>query len=731
MVQTIPRPRLLAALRDRLLASPAVAILGARQVGKTTIARELMGAWPRPSEHFDLEKLRDRQALTLAPERVLSGCRGLVVLDEVQRMPHIFEILRPLCDDPDRKAVFALLGSASPDLVRGVSETLAGRIRFVGMGGFSLLEVGPHGADRLWLRGGFPRAFLADSPADWVDWMDSFTRTFVERDIPGITPGVSTEAVGRCWRMMAHLSGQRWNAAEVARSLDVRAPTANRYRDLLVGTYMVRLLPAWSENIAKRVMKSPKVYLRDSGMLHYLLGLESMRELAGHPRYGASWEGFALEQVLLAHGDRESYYYATKRGAELDLLLRRRGRHWGFEFKASETPRVTKSMHVVLRDLKLEHLWVVYPGPGEYPMHDRITALPLARVHELDLNPRPARRLTSHRASHSKSAGVLKYVLYVDGPSDLALLRALAERLGHPAADVWDDRANAFYLRDLRPSQGAAQVGPGAGSGHGSRSGGSRFALTPAQHFRALRRDDPNLRGLAVLDMGTRPRREVEEDGLLTVWWCRGKVERRLLRSEVLGIYAATRYFNRPVIDRIEDELLDVTYSVHPDGGRFLDDPERVERSPSEFVKEFFGRLADRIGDESLLPRGDLHRLVRSMDRRDIPSEVPRVLDLLDTLFRRARRDQKCPVTGGPAAIGRESDRHVFVVRADWAEGTYRITGQALALIEEGSPGDRMRDCIVEALRRKWEAGVGRPVVDSALVETCSRRSIARRHQQW
>ena len=721
MVQTIPRPRLLAALRDRLLASPAVAILGARQVGKTTIARELMDAWPRPFEHFDLERPRDRQALTLAPERVLSGCRGLVVLDEVQRMPRIFEILRPLCDDPDRKVVFALLGSASPDLVKGVSETLAGRVRFVGMGGLSLLEVGSRGADRLWLRGGFPRAFLADSPADWVDWMDSFTRTFVERDIPGITPGVSTEAVGRCWRMMAHLSGQRWNAAEVARSLDVRAPTANRYRDLLVGTFMVRLLPAWSENIAKRVMKSPKVYLRDSGMLHYLLGLESMRDLAGHPRYGASWEGFALEQVLLAHGDRESYYYATKRGAELDLLLRRRGRHWGFEFKASETPRVTKSMHTVLRDLELEHLWVVYPGPSEYPMHDRITALPLARVHELDLNPRPARRLTSHRASHSKSAGVLKYVLYVDGPSDVALLRALAERLGHPAADVWDDQANAFYLRDLRRSPGATQATPGAGSGRGARSRKSRFALTPAQHFRALRRDDPNLRGLAILDMGTGPRQEVEENGLLTVWWCRGEVERHLLRSEVLGIYAATRYFNRPVIDRIEDELLDVTYSVHPDGGRFLDDSERVERSPSEFVSEFFRRLADRIGDESLLPRGDLHRLVRSMDRRDIPSEVSRVLDLLDSVFRRARRDQKCPVTGGPAAIARESDRHVFVVRADWAEGLYRITGQALALIEEGSPGARTRDCIVEALRRQWEAGVDGPVVDSALVESCLR----------
>ena len=721
MAQTIPRPRLLAALRDRLLASPAVVILGARQVGKTTIARELMDAWPRPSEHFDLERPRDRQALTLAPERVLSGCRGLVVLDEVQRLPELFEILRPLCDDPNRKAVFALLGSASPHLVKGVSETLAGRIRFVRMGGFSLLEVGSQGTDRLWLRGGFPRAFLADSPADWLDWMDSFTQTFVERDIPGITRGVSTEAVGRCWRMMAHLHGQRWNSAEVARSLDVRAPTANRYRDLLVGTFMVRLLPAWSENIAKRVMKSPKVYLRDSGMLHYLLGVESTRDLAGHPRYGASWEGFALEQVLLAHGDREAYYYATKRGAELDLLLRRHGRHWGFEFKASETPRVTKSMHTVRRDLALQHLWVVYPGPSEYPMHDHITALPLARMHELDLTPRTARRLTSHRASHSKSAGVMKYVLYVDGPSDLSLLRALAERLGHPVAEVWDDQANAFYLRDLRQDAGAAQADPDTGLGRGSRSGRTRFALTPAQHFRALRRDDPGLRGLAILDMGTKPREEVEEDGLVTGWWRREEIERHLLKSEVLGIYAASRYFNRPVIDRIEDELLDVTHSVHPEGGRFLDDSGPVERSPSEFVREFFRRLADRIGQESLLPRGDLHRLVRSMDKRDIPSEVPRILDLLDSLFRHARRGQTCPVTGGPAAIRREQDRHVFVVTADWADGPYRITGQALATLENMGLDARMTDHIVEALRRRWDAGVDLPTVNEKLVESCPR----------
>jgi len=377
-------------------------------------------------------------------------------------------------------------------------------------------------------------------------------------------------------------------------------------------------------------------------------------------------------------------------------------------------------MHRVLRELEWQLLGVGYPGATEHPMHDRITALPLARVHELDLNPRPARRLTSHRASHSKSAGVLKYVLYVDGPSDLFLLRALAKRLGHPAAEVWDDETNAFYLRDLRQSPDSAPADADAGSGRARRSGRTRFALTPAEHFRALRRDDPNLRGLAILDMGAEPRQDAEEDGLLTAWWRRGEVEKHLLRSEVLGIYAASRYFNRPVIERIEDELLDVTYSVHPEGGRFLDDPERVKRSPSEFVREFFRRLADRIGDDSLLPRGDLHRLVRSMDKKDIPSEVPHVLDLLDSLFRDTRSAQKCPITGGPAAIRRERDHHVLVVKADWAEGPYRITGQALAFIKTLGPDTRTRNCIVDTLRRQWDAGVDLPLIDHDLVELCS-----------
>ena len=323
----------------------------------------------------------------MTPERVLLNSEGLVVLDEVQRMPTLFEVLRPICDSTERKAVFLLLGSASLDLVKGVSETLAGRVVFVDMGGLSLTEVGRANLDRLWLRGGFPRAYLASSSASWKRWMQSYTRTFVEQDIPSLSPRVSAAAVGRFWRMLAHFHGQTWNASELARSMDARPNTVNRYRDLLAGAFMIRLLPPWFENLGKRLVKSPKVYLRDSGMLHFLLGLEEMSDLVVHPRYGASWEGFALEQTLLAHGEHQAYFYATQRGAELDLLLLRRGLRWGFEFKCTDAPRTSKSMHVVLQDLGLEHLWVVYPGDLEYPLTERITAMPLNRVSEVSLVP--------------------------------------------------------------------------------------------------------------------------------------------------------------------------------------------------------------------------------------------------------------------------------------------------------------------------------------------------------
>ena len=389
MQQSLARLGPLEAAVEGLSEVPAVALLGARQVGKTTLAAQVALAWNGPSTVFDLEVTATREALSATPERVLRECEGLVVLDEVQRMPGLFEVLRPICDAPDRKAVFLLLGSASWDLIKGISETLAGRILFVDIGGFSLAEVGPEEQDRLWMRGGFPRAYLARSSAAWTRWMGSFTRTFLERDVPGLGSRVSPAALGRFWRMLAHYHGQTWNAAELARSMDVSVTAVNHYRDLLAGTFMIRVLSPWFENLGKRIVKSPKVFLRDSGILHFLLGLEDRRDLPLHPRYGASWEGFALEQTLLAHGERDAFFYATQRGAELDLLLLRHGRRWGFAFKCTDAPRTTKSMHVVTKDLGLEHLWVLYPGDQEYPLADAMTALPLKNIHTLQLRPAP------------------------------------------------------------------------------------------------------------------------------------------------------------------------------------------------------------------------------------------------------------------------------------------------------------------------------------------------------
>lgn len=389
--ERVRRDALLAAARQALSESPVAALLGARQVGKTTLAREIAAGWGGPTTRFDLERPADREALTATPDRLLREQEGLVVLDGIQRLTALFEVLRPVCDDPARRAVYLLLGGASPDLARGVSETLAGRIQFVSLGGLSLGEVGPERLTRLWLRGGFPRAFLAESDGARTRWMDTFTATLLERDLPLLAGARPAPALSRLWRMLAHYHGQTWNAAELARSLDSSPATVNRYRDLLAGAFLLRVLPPWFENLGKRLVKSPKIYFRDSGILHHLLEIEDFAELALHPRYGASWEGFALEQTLAAHGERRAFYYRTQRGAELDLLLFRRGRRWGFEFKCTDAPKTTKSMHVVTKDLDLEHLFVVYPGDAEYPLTDRITALPLTRIAHLDFHSPAAR----------------------------------------------------------------------------------------------------------------------------------------------------------------------------------------------------------------------------------------------------------------------------------------------------------------------------------------------------
>lgn len=384
MQQIIVRPRLLDATLWRLSQLPVTALLGARQVGKTTLARQIVAAWKGPAAVYDLEVPAEREALRATPERLLRRGEGLVVIDEVQRVPELFEILRPICDDPGRKAVFLLLGSASWDLIRSVSETLAGRISFIDVSGFSLDEVGAENQDRLWIRGSFPLAYLAETDAACTLWMESFARTFLERDVRGLGSRVSPEALGRFWTMLAHLHSQTWNASALGRSMGVGVNAVNRYRDLLAGTFMIRVLQPWFENVGKRVVKAPKVYLRDSGVLHHLLGLESMDELVRHPVYGPSWEGFALEQTLAAFGPRQAYFWRTHRGAELDLMLLRGGRRWGFEFKCADAPRTTRSMHTVSTDLGLDHLWVVYPGDLEYTMTEKITAIPLGKIREIE-----------------------------------------------------------------------------------------------------------------------------------------------------------------------------------------------------------------------------------------------------------------------------------------------------------------------------------------------------------
>ena len=379
MTQNIPRQRLLNQGASCLRSSPVTVLLGARQVGKTTLA-QMVSAVREDVRFFDLERAAGREALTHTPELTLGDCSGLVVIDEIQRLPFLFEVLRPLCDFSERRATYLLLGSASPDLVRGVSETLAGRALFVRIPGFAIDEIGEGNQDRLWLQGGFPRSYLCETPGEARRWLESFVQTFLERDIPQLGLRIPSETLRRFWVMMAHYHGQVWNASELGRSLSVSPATANHYRDILAGTFVIRVLPPWFENLGKRQTKSPKVYLRDSGLLHWLLGIDSIQALRSHPRYGASWEGFALEQVLSLSGERDSYYWRTQRGAELDLLLMRGGRRYGFEFKCTDAPAVTKSMHIALQDLGLERIWVVYPGAERYPMHERIEAMPLRQI---------------------------------------------------------------------------------------------------------------------------------------------------------------------------------------------------------------------------------------------------------------------------------------------------------------------------------------------------------------
>lgn len=367
-------------LEQGLDANSIVALLGPRQCGKTTLARRV--AEGRKAVFFDLEKPSDRARLA-DPELALSHLTGLVVIDEIQRLPDLFPVLRPLADRTGRPATFLLLGSASPEIVKGVSESLAGRIGFVDLGGFTLQEVGVGHLRTLWQRGSFPRSYLARNEAESVAWREDFVRTFLERDLPQLGIRVPSDTLRRFWMMVAHYHGELWNASEMGRSLGMSETAVRRHLDILTGAYMIRQLPPWWENLGKRQYKSPKIYLRDSGLFHRLLAIDSAGQLETHPKLGASWEGFALEQVLARVGDRQAFFWRTHAGAELDLLFFRGGRRYGVEFKFSSAPAMTKSLYAALADLKLERAWIVHSGDTTFPIHDRVEALSIRDLERL------------------------------------------------------------------------------------------------------------------------------------------------------------------------------------------------------------------------------------------------------------------------------------------------------------------------------------------------------------
>jgi hypothetical protein len=341
-----------------------------------------MFAKNRAATYFDLESQLDSNRLQ-NPELMLGSLRGLVIIDEIQVMPALFKVMRVLADRPKNKARFLILGSASPDLIKNVSETMAGRVEFIELSGFGLQETGSGSSDKVWLRGGFPRSFLARTDGDSLAWREGFIQTFLVRDIPQLGISIPPPAMRRFWTMLAHYHGQTWNASELGRSLDLSDKTVRSYLDILTGTLMVRQLQPWYENISKRQVKAPRIYLRDTGILHALLNLPDFKTLYGYSRLGASWEGFAIEQILQIIKPPQAFYWAAHSGAELDLFFILKGRRYGIECKFSEAPKITKSMNQALESLKLAHLWVIHPGNHPYPLSEQISAWPMKNIESL------------------------------------------------------------------------------------------------------------------------------------------------------------------------------------------------------------------------------------------------------------------------------------------------------------------------------------------------------------
>jgi predicted AAA+ superfamily ATPase len=364
-------------VRHALRRSAVVALLGPRQCGKTTLARGFVA--PESLNYFDLEDPASLARLD-EPDTALRLLKKVVVIDEVQRRPELFPVLRVLADRRPLPARFLTLGSVSPDLLRQSSETLAGRLETLPLEGFRLADLGASAQGRHWLRGGFPRAYTPRLEADSLSWRRQFLQTFIERDLPQWGIRIPAVAVRRFWNMLAHYHGQTWNAAELARALAVNESTVRHYLDLLTGVFMVRQLQPWHENLGKRQVKAPKVYVRDSGLLHTLLGITNQRDLEYHPKVGASWEGYAVEEIIKALQPDESYYWATYNRAELDLLLFKKGRRIGVECKRTDAPTLTPSMRIALADLKLDHLYVAYPGTKAYKLAGNVDVMPLAKL---------------------------------------------------------------------------------------------------------------------------------------------------------------------------------------------------------------------------------------------------------------------------------------------------------------------------------------------------------------
>ena len=370
----IVRNSLIATVDDALSFWRGVVLLGPRQVGKTTLARHYLS--PGHANYFDLENPRDRARLN-DPLQALESLHGLVVIDEVQLAPELFPVLRVLMDRSNAPGQYLLLGSAAPALLQQSNESLLGRVCTIEVTGFNVGEINSTEQSKLWTRGGYPLSFTAPSDAKSMAWRDSAIQSYLYTDLPLLGLNTNPVAMLRFWKMLAHYHGQIWNAAAPARSLGVGETTIRRYLDQLTNTFMVRQLQPWHSNLNKRQVKAPKIYFRDTGLLHALIGVQNLQQLQYHPICGASWEGFALEQVLRIAQPDEACFWATYSGAELDLLLLKGSQRVGVEFKHTSTPKVTQSMRIAANDLQLDRLYVVYPGDIRYPLGEGIEAVPL------------------------------------------------------------------------------------------------------------------------------------------------------------------------------------------------------------------------------------------------------------------------------------------------------------------------------------------------------------------